>query len=222
MPVDILKLPIGPLIRNPSNPLIDNGPEVYDEFKAGPRWIAKFSATDYRMLYEAIENDVNLTNSAAYATSSDGTSWTKYASNPVFTAAESWKGYEAAVTCWFYDPDVLGGKYVMVYHDGGNAPGQREIGIATADSLTGPWTPYASNPILSYGSSGAWDGEFVADAKMLKLGTGSYVMYYYGVPQSGGGASAERQRPVCLALGQRTQTTPSWAMGPAASGTIRL
>lgn len=186
--IDTLRLPSGPLTRNPGNPLVDNAAGTYDGFKAGPRFILKAGATDYRMLYEAIADDGPLTNSAAYATSPDGTVWTKYAGNPVMTASQSWKGFEAAVTCFFWDEDVgASGKWVMIYHDGGNAPGQREIGVATADSLTGPWTPYASNPILSFGASGAWDGEFVADAKVVKVASGEYVMYYYGVPESGGG-----------------------------------
>lgn len=184
--IDVLRLPSGALTRNPANPLIDNGPQTYDALKAGPRHIVKVGASDYRMIYEAIADDGNLTTVAAYATSTDGDSWAKYASNPVMTDSEAWEGPEVAPTCWFYDPDVLGGKYVLFYHGGGNSI-QRQIGVATADSLTGPWTKYASNPILSYGSSGAWDAQFVADAKVVKLGTGSYVMFYYGVPASGGG-----------------------------------
>jgi len=169
------------LTLNAGNPLIANGPETYDELKAGPRHIVKFASNDYRMIYEAIADDGLSTTVAAYATSTDGTAWTKYGSNPIITATEAWEGPEVAPTTWFWDGAIQ--KYVLYYHGGGNSV-PRKIGRATADSPVGPWTKYAGNPVLSPGGSGSYDFGSTGDCKVLKIGA-TYHMWYGGEKRNG-------------------------------------
>jgi hypothetical protein len=170
--VSIGRAAYNPLTNGSGNPIIDNGPESYDEDKAGPRHVVKIANGQYVMLYEAGSAGGG---STAYATSSDGTSWTKYASNPVFVPTSGgWENDEASVTTFFWDASIS--KWVAYYH-GGNNDQPRLIGRITADNLIGPWTRDASNPVLNQGGSGAWDEEGVADAKVMKVGS-TYHMFY--------------------------------------------
>ena len=53
------------------------------------------------------------------------------------------------------------------------------IGVAYADSPDGPWTKYASNPVLSTGPENSWDSHRVDDA-CLVVRDGLYWLYYKG------------------------------------------
>src|SRR5574341_662895 len=66
-------LPSGALTRWSGNPLLRNGPELYDFAKTGPRAVIRMGASDYRMWYEAVSQGwmtgVGVT-AIGYATSS--------------------------------------------------------------------------------------------------------------------------------------------------------
>jgi hypothetical protein len=83
----------------------------------------------------------------------DGSSWTVYGSNPVLQKGSGGAWDDDHVK----DPMLLhdGSQYVMYYsgHDGT----KYQIGRATASALTGTWTKYASNPLLTVGAGGAFD-----------------------------------------------------------------
>lgn len=96
----------------------------------------------WHMFYEgrtAVQNG-----QIGHATSSDGLTWSKDAGNPVITVS--------AGGAWDDDscvPDSIikrDGVYYLTYHGGAGA-GVWGNGMATATSLSGPWTKYANNPI---------------------------------------------------------------------------
>lgn len=156
-----------------ANPIVRNGPEAFDVVKAGPRSVVKVADRDYRMWYEAIEG--NGDTRVAYATSTNGTTWVKRGVVLGFSVA--WECNEVSPTTVLFDPDA--NLWKMWYHGGGN-DGRRFIGHATSpDGLV--WTKYSANPILSPGSPGGWDDDYIADAKVLRLSSTDYRLWYKGV-----------------------------------------
>lgn len=167
----------GALTRGGSNPIIRNAltSGQYDSTKVGPHPVAKVANGDYRMWFEAVKDDASATTTVAYATSTDGTSWTKYGSNPIMSPA-GWENDEVSPNTVFYDADDR--LWKMWYHGGVVAGvGTRKIGYATSpDGLT--WTKSGSNPILSNGGGGTWDANGVVEPMVVKFGPTDYRMWY--------------------------------------------
>jgi len=174
----------GSLVRGVANPILRNGPEAYDAIKAGPSSAIKVGPNDYRMWYEAIADTGGLKTGAAYATSLDGTTWTKYGGNPVLVGTEGWENDEISPVSVLYDPDA---KLWKMWYHGGHNVGPRAIGYAwSVDGIT--WTKYEGNPVLERGSSGSWEETFIADAKIIRVAADDYRMWYRG--QNGAGAAS--------------------------------
>src|SRR6516164_5936785 len=139
-------LPSGRLTRSPANPIINNT-ESYESNRASCRAIAVVGANDYRMWYEALDNDQ--TDRIAYATSTDGITWTKH--GIVMVPSQAWENSETSPDSVLYEDGV----FKMWYHGGagwirGVFRPAESIGLATSpDGIT--WTKYAGNPILSSG-----------------------------------------------------------------------
>ena len=136
----------GVLQRGPANPILRND-SSYDDLKAGPSSVVKVGAGDYRQWYEAIDEENSpggrdFISQTAYATSSDGTSWTKQ--GIVFSGlpAPSWENSEACPTSMHWD----GSQWILFYH-GGNNEGARAISRATSPTGTGDFTRLGA-PIL--------------------------------------------------------------------------
>lgn len=103
--------------------------------------------------------------------------WTEYASNPVIDVGSSgaWDDSTVKDPCLLYD----GTQYVCYYagYDGTTY----RIGRATATSHEGPWTKYASNPVLDVGAGGAIDDAGCAFPTVYDEGTAGakrYKMWY--------------------------------------------
>lgn len=161
--------------------LTQGGAGAWDEGKVGPFAIVKRGASDYRGWFEGL-NAAFSAASIGYATSTDGSSWTKSGSNPVFTATETWENGEVAPGTVIWDED--GSLFKMWYHGGFNSL-PRKIGYATStDGIS--WTRGNSSlPVLSPGSAGAWDESSVADACVLRLSATDYRMWYIGKGSAG-------------------------------------
>jgi hypothetical protein len=161
------------------NPILRNGPESYDEIKVGPCASVRAGTYDYRMWYEGI-------NSAVYATSINGKTWTKQGVVLTGAVSPSWENEEMSPTSMVWD----GSQWVLFFHAGNNE-GPRRIGRATSPDLTsgGTWTKYGSNPILSEGAGGAWDELFIADTKVIYAAADSpaWRMWYVGRNAAGRG-----------------------------------
>jgi len=88
------------------------------------------------------------------------------------------------------------GKWILVYM--GDAGGTTEqVGYATADNITGPYTPYANNPCIPFGPSGSFDAGTVADP---------WVYEYHGVYYIGYTVSPSKNSPWYTACA----TTTDW------------
>ena len=156
--------------------LQQGGAGAFDEGKVGPLSIVVYGRNDYRMWYEGIEATFAVVKTG-YATSTNGTTWTKYGSNPVFTASQAWEANEVAPDTVIWDG--VAGVFKMWYHGGNNA-GPRQIGYATSsDGIT--WTRgNSNNPVLTNGTAGAWDESSVADAAVVRMSSTDYRMWYLG------------------------------------------
>ncbi|MBI5879013.1 MAG: family 43 glycosylhydrolase [Chloroflexi bacterium] len=144
---------------------------AWDDARAVTASVVKNGASDYRMWY--MGRNAAGTNSIGYATSTDGLTWTKYASNPVLT-----KGSPSAWDSQYVrDPSVLnvGGTYHMWYSGTARWPYFR-IGHATSpDGFT--WTKDAGPAMV--GTAGLWDQNEVYAPYVVQNG-GAYEMFYSG------------------------------------------
>jgi|GEM_PF-2410040 len=160
-------------IRYASNPVLSAGPNgAWDDDSS---WTycnsVQYNGTGYRMYYAGYSGSVQ---KIGLATSDDGKTWTKYASNPVLDVGTSgnWDSKHVAASYVMLD----GTTYKMWYigYDGANW----KIGYATSsDGFS--WSKYSGNPVLTIGSNGAWDDNMVLDPCVLKDAEG-YKMWYAG------------------------------------------
>src|SRR5258708_5306673 len=168
------QLPDGALARYAGNPLLTKGPTgSYDQLKIGPRAILREAPNVWKMWYEAAPGGNQ--SATAFATSTDGLTWTKYAGNPVMSPSAPWEGagapnHEASPTAVLKE----NGLYKLWYH--AISGSTRQIGYAeSVDGLT--WTKYAGNPVLTPGPAGAWDADTVCEPRVIHPGN-LYVMFY--------------------------------------------
>jgi len=112
-------------------------------------------------------------------------------------ASGSWKEARIEGPQCFWDPII--GKYRLVYlgYSGTKAsPNQSSIGFATADNPAGPWTEYASNPVLPpSGVSGAPD-QNGCSAPHVWFEGGTYYLFYLGLTATG---LEQGNKSICLA-----------------------
>lgn len=100
-------------------------------------------------------------------TSTDGVTWGNR--TEIFGPTVAWE----SVNTW--DPCVWkeGSTWYMLYT--GNAT-TNAIGLATASNPLGPWTKYASNPVME-GTAATWDSTGVENYGVIKVGS-TYYLYY--------------------------------------------
>lgn len=87
-------------------------------------------------------------------------------------------GHWDGTTC--HNPHIqkVGDRYALFYL--GNANGRtdtKRIGLATADSLDGPWCR-PDEPLLRPGESGAWDDHCTTNPALVMHPSGEYWLYY--------------------------------------------
>jgi hypothetical protein len=87
-------------------------------------------------------------------------------------------GFWDATTC--HNPLIkkIDNKYCLFFM--GNSNGKtntKRIGLATADSLNGPWTR-PDQPLLLPGETGAWDDHCTTNPAFVKHPNGQYWLYY--------------------------------------------
>ncbi|NCI49709.1 family 43 glycosylhydrolase [Sediminibacterium roseum] len=87
-------------------------------------------------------------------------------------------GFWDATTC--HNPSIkkVDGQYCLFYM--GNSNGKtntKRIGLATAPTLSGPWTRSAQ-PLLEAGEEGAWDDHCTTNPAFVKHPNGQYWLYY--------------------------------------------
>jgi len=111
----------------------------------------------------------------------------------VLSPTETWEAYRADEPYVFLRND---GKWIMIYMaDAGGVTEQ--VGYASADNITGPYTKFAGNPCLAFGPPGSYDAGTIADP---------WVYEYYGVYYIGYTVSPTKSSPWQTALA----TTTDW------------
>ena len=109
-------------------------------------------------------------------------SYTRYGSNPILekSGEADWEQYRVAEPYVYYS-NILS-KWVLLYMGdaGDDIAAIETIGYATADSIGGPYTKYASNPIINWGTVPANDDAIIADPWAYELNGVAYIGYTCG------------------------------------------
>jgi predicted GH43/DUF377 family glycosyl hydrolase len=161
--------------KHPDNPVLDvGGAGAWDEREVTCPHIIKDGMT-YKMWYTGKDNDDNY--GLGYATSSNGTVWTKYSGNPVLTPGVLGAWDHQGVLC----PSVLmnDSVYRMWYFGKSDSdPSIDSIGYATSpDGID--WRKDSNNPILEPGAKDEWDDYGVSGPSVI-LDNSTYKMWYQG------------------------------------------
>jgi hypothetical protein len=122
--------------KYPGNPIMTPGPAAWDNSSVRVPMVWKEGLTDYRMIYTGNGSGGMR---VGYATSTDGITWTKHPSNPVFNDP-TWASGETEN----WGVIKVGSEYLMWYSDFG----MRQSGIAVSTDLVS-WTPHTTGPIFA-------------------------------------------------------------------------
>jgi len=138
------------------NPVLDKGaPGSWDDRRVWDPSVLLEGSKGYKMWYTGASNLNPSKRQVGYATSSDGTSWSKQW-GPVLGVGGSGAWDEV----WAGNPSVVGGDgaYLM-YYAGRNVAGVVQIGVAYSSDGSS-WNRNPLNPILKPGPA-AWDASWV-------------------------------------------------------------
>ena len=103
-----------------------------------------------------------------------GATWEKY--GQVLAASAVWENSTVSWARVLYDTEEANASKKWKLWYAGGASGAGGIGYAySADGLT--WTKYASNPVLSLGTSGTWDDAAINPNAVTRLGDTFYLFY---------------------------------------------
>jgi hypothetical protein len=87
-------------------------------------------------------------------------------------------GFFDGTTCHNPHIQYVDGKYCLFYIGNSNKKTDtKRIGLATSDSLNGPWNRL-DKPLLDAGLEGAWDDHCTSNPAFLKHPNGQYWLYY--------------------------------------------
>jgi len=162
----------GSIVNYSGNPVLDQGPPGSWESISASSPTIFYDGTTYHMWYEGYDGSRIR---VGYASSPDGITWTKYASNPVLDVGPpgSWDELRARTPSVIYD-----GLTYHMWYSGPGAGSYYRIGYATSpDGIT--WTKSPLNPVFSYGSSGSWDDGGVSFPMVIHDGI-TYHMWFAG------------------------------------------
>jgi len=139
---------------------------------------AVYSGGTYYVTYVGLNGSNQ--NSIGIASGSSPTSLTKYSGNPILSGSggSNWDGGYVSGDRLYKDP-VSGNWYLLYFGSqfAGFESSPASIGIAgPSASPFGPWTNAAA-PILSPGTSGAWDDSILYRPFVIYL-SGTYYLYY--------------------------------------------
>ncbi|WP_082326388.1 glycoside hydrolase family protein [Sunxiuqinia dokdonensis] len=90
------------------------------------------------------------------------------------------EGFWDGTTCHNPHIQLVDGTYCLFYIGNSNRKtNTKRIGLATANSLNGPWKR-PDKPLLEAGPEGAWDDHCTSNPSFLKHPNGQYWLYYKG------------------------------------------
>jgi predicted GH43/DUF377 family glycosyl hydrolase len=155
-----------------NNPVLKIGSSGWDShYVTNPN--IYYDGSQYKMWFTGL-GDIgggNVPYQIGYATSIDGINWDKYLNNPIITASGFYTGvghlsvhYEKGKYYGYY-----GRKFSSTNHE-----------IYHATSVDGiNWVNYPNNPVLTKGSSGSWDDNFVLTPRIF-FNDNQYFLYHAG------------------------------------------
>lgn len=111
------------------------------------------------------------------ATSTDGVNWQKLTSNPILTTGEAgaWDHIVAKLPVGV----IKRGRHYHLFYSGRDSR-TKQIGLATARQITGPWTKNPDNPVLK-SRPGAWDKMLSTHPTPLFEIDGRYHLLFRGM-----------------------------------------
>ena len=209
--------------KDTGNPVLQGTNEAWDRYGVGAPSIIK-DDSGYKMWYTGFGIDYssllglltaqNIDDiadsilgsagvSIGYATSSDGTNWTKDTGNPVLRKGSSaaWDEFGAGFSSvikngsnyemWYTGarvvPDTLLGFFRQSINLENALITGANFAIGHATSTNGiSWTKDTSNPVVSKGSGAVWDKYGVGAASVIKKGA-NFEMWYTGVASDAAG-----------------------------------
>lgn len=156
--------------KDSNNPVLDLGPAgSWDDDKVYFPSVA-FDGSTFQMWFSG--HDGASWDGIGYATSPDGSAWTKDINNPVLVgSAGEWDGNAGGPTVL-----IEGTTYHMWYH--GDDDVNSQIGHSTSsDGII--WTKDTHNPVLEVGLAGSWDRPRAQNPRVSFDGI-DYHMWYAG------------------------------------------
>ena len=151
-----------------ANPVLAIGaPGSWDDAIAGVNAVI-FDAGQYKMWYDG-------NSGIGYATSPDGLSWTKHATNPVLTPGPpgAWDAVQPGASSV-----LLANSTFHMWYSATDTIGKNRIGHATSpDGIV--WTKDPANPVLDLGPDGSWDDSEVMHPTVL-FKDNTFHMWYNG------------------------------------------
>ena len=160
--------------KDSNNPVLQTGDtDAWDEAAVESPVVVKDEDT-YKMWYTGQNSSGPW--QIGYATSSYGTDWTKYGSDPVLQPrVDKWDSAHVMAP-WVI---MEGSTYKMWYEGTDNADDDVNIQIGYATSSDGINWSGLDNPVLPKGGENDWDGGGVWTATVIKEGS-TYKMWYVG------------------------------------------
>lgn len=123
----------------------------------------------------------------AHASTPNPSSWTLDGIILTGTGIQPWEAAASFAGCCLIQD---GGTFYLFF--GSDPPSTTPgIGYATASTITGPYTRYVSNPVLSPGGAGTWDERRCVEPSVIKVGS-TYVMAYMGESMTGSQGQSEK------------------------------
>ncbi|MCK4559189.1 MAG: T9SS type A sorting domain-containing protein [Calditrichia bacterium] len=159
-----------------NNPVVPIGPTgTWDDSALWWPNVTVVSDTFY-VIYNGNDNWPVNPASLGLATSTDGYTFTKSASNPILTPdGNGFDTHSVDDGMLYFENDT----WYLYYGGRSSSPNQpgNVIGRATASNPHGPWNR-TNDTLLTIGSAGEWDDEFLSPCTILPTDTG-LVMYYW-------------------------------------------
>jgi len=142
----------------------------------------------------------------ATATSPAGP-WVKYGTSPILSTGASGAWDDRIVYRAFVMEDPFAdGQFRLYYNGKKQSTGKEQIGYATATSPLGPWTKYASNPVLTTSTGGDHDSR-IGDPVIYKSSPTEWGMIFFGQTDPADGK-------MFLAFSDDLDTWTKWAGNP--------
>ena len=139
------------------------------------------------------------------ATSKDGVTWRKHTGNPILTTGPS-GAWDQTVAKLPAGVIKRGGVYHLLYS--GRNPHTKQIGLATAQRLTGPWVKSPLNPVLT-SRANAWDRHLSTHPAPVFEINGRYHLLFRGMRQRYNAQGLGLATSTDLLNWQRSPSTPA-------------